>query len=566
MTIAKIEPSNSMQRDFVVADIENRSDGSVLSIQTYDGKDHATHGTWGEWYSYVRSRARNDTRYRKVYAHNGGGWDWLSFIEWMVKHDRSQTFYTIQNGHRIVSVIVGDPDSDNSHRPTIRLVDSLFLLGGSLDSVAEKLLGERKIKLEHLPEWYWENDRQKYWDYSYRDTDLLYRSLHKFMDVVWEQIAHVGKIGLTLPSTSLRCFQTGYLDRDIPTPKSEGAKTALRNGYVGGRVEVFKAGYYENIRVYDFNSLYPSVMLDTPVPVGGEPQQTSVLNLDRCGVYHVRFVQRDTSRLPLLMVDGLGVYRGTGWYYTNELRRLATLGNGRIKVLSGYTFRDNATIFRKYVETLYAFRLTDRNGPLGNVAKLMMNSLYGKFAQKTERTKVVYAESDAVKAMVKAGVGVELLNPELGLYRVSETQSTPFEHVGIAGTITSEARARLWESFDSGTVYCDTDSIHTTGHLPIDDTGLGKLKLEFEGEGVYCGKKLYALRNEAIEKIRVKGVRVGGENGHPLSFDSLLQVAQGASIECHFKGAATSTQVFRGEKSCVFYDRKRTIRKTANVG
>lgn len=564
--ITKRKSADAMSRDFVVCDIENFSDGSVISIQTFDGERHTVHYNWCEWLEWIATMGRTHKAYRAVYAHNGGGWDWLSLIEYVIQKDRSHTFHTIQNNNRIVCVII----PYNAH-VTIRLCDSWYLIAGNgskgtLQDLGEKYLGEGKLKIDHLPEWYWKNDRETYWKYAYRDTEMLYRIMVRFMDIVYNRIARIGKVGLTIPSTSLRCYQTSYLPFEIQTPENDKVKTALRRAYVGGRVEVFRSGYYEHINVYDFNSLYPSVMQNTAVPIGGNPKYTNRLRLDKCGVYHIRFVQRNRKLLPLLMVDGLGSYEGEGWYYTNELRRFVDKAQGEIEIVSGFYFSDSAEIFKGFVDTMYALRMTDRDGPLGNTAKLMMNSLYGKFAQQTDRSRVVFCDCDEIKGYMKAGAEVELLNPELSIYRITETKPAPFEHVGIAGTITSEARARLWEAFDSGTVYCDTDSVHTTCDLPNTSAELGAMKLEFSGEAVYCGKKLYALRKpDGKETVKAKGVRVGGENGFALTFDHLRTLLDGASIKCEFKSAATSTQVFQGKSSCRFVKRTRTLRKTANV-
>jgi len=557
--ISPMKESDRIVNEFVVADIENRSDGSVIAIDTYDGENHNVSRNWQEWLDFIGRKANGSKSYRRIYAHNGGGWDWLSLIEFIIKHDREKVFTTIENGNRIISVSIRISD-----RTTIVLLDSLYLLSCSLDVAAQKYLGVGKTKLEHLPEWYYDNDRERFWTYLYSDTDLLYRIICKFADLVFRKIARINRLGVTLPSTSLRCYQTGYLSKEITTPSDKRLKELLRSGYTGGRVEVFKSGHFKGINVYDYNSLYPSVMRDCMVPTTGNVRFTDRVHFGKCGIYKIRFRQRNRRLLPLLMSNGVGVYEGEGVYYTPELQRFADKADGQITVIEGAYFTKEDCIFKDYVETLYSLRMTDKDGPLGNTCKLLMNSLYGKFGQQPERSKTVFCTPDEVRAYVKSGATVDILSPEYGVYKITEQKRISFEHVGIAGTITSEARARLWEAFDENTVYCDTDSIHTTTTRET-GTGLGQLKLEFSGEGVYVGKKLYALRNEEKEKIRAKGIRVGGELGCDLSFDGLKTLLKGATIECRFKSANTAKGVLKGSKSCTFVERKRTIRKTANV-
>ena len=571
--ITPTKPANRISKDFVVCDIENRSDGSVISIQTFDGNAHIVHYDWSSWLADITCKAKVNRKFRTVYAHNGGGWDWLSFIEWVIAKNPDQRFRTIEDGgKKIIAVRV-----PVGHKCTLKLVDSLRLLGCSLEKASQTYLGIGKVENGgKLPEWLWENQRETYWSYALRDTENLHKILCKFSDMVFTKIAPIGKLGLTLPSTALRCFTTGYLDREVTIPEAQGVKDFLREGYVGGRVEVFKSGYFPRVKVYDFNSLYPSVMASTNVPTTGSVTHTTKCDIDRTGIFRVRFIQGDRSKLPLLLLGGLGAYAGAGVFFTNELRRLIRMAKGKIDVIEGFHFDNEAVLFKKYSETLYDLRKLDHNGPLGNTAKLLANSLYGKTAQRGGSNETGRFDVGEVTALInetdektgKPVYKVETVNEEQGIYSVSRTKSPNFEHVGIAGTITSESRARLWESFDSGTVYCDTDSIHTVNVADNDrvtSLDFGKLKLEYDGEAVYVGKKMYALRNKDTEKVRAKGIRVGGRNGFSLSFDSLRTLADGAIIPCTFKGASTASKVLRGKTACVFMEQTRRIRKTANV-
>lgn len=561
--ITPTKPANRISKEFVVCDIENRSNGNVITIDTFDGVEHTLTYGWCEWLQLVSTKAKKDNRYRTIYAHNGGGWDWLSFIEWIIKGNHEQTFTTIENGNRIIAVTV-----PVSPKLTIRLTDSVYLLASSLDAAALKYTGKGKVKLEHLPEWYWDNDRETYWRYVYADTELLYETLSAFSSLIYTRIAPVNRLGLTLPSTAMRCFTTRFLKSDITIPTNEKVKRMLREAYTGGRVEVFRSGHYDSVSVYDFNSLYPSVMRNTPVPTTGNVVFTKDIPslLNNPSVSRIRFLQRDQTKYPLLLKNGMGTYGGEGVYFGNELSRLLHNANGDITVIEGFYFPESAVVFEDYVNTLYTLRMEDKEGALGNACKLLLNSLYGKFGQQPERTRTMRIDAEQAYTLIQNGIKLETINEEYGIYRISESKSVNFEHVGIAGTITSEARSRLWESFDSGTVYCDTDSIHTTTkHNHHTSSNIGDLKLEFNGEAVYVGKKLYALRDSKKEKVRAKGIRVGGKLGFDLTFDGLKTLLNGSTIACTFQGATTANAVLKGKRSCIFSPRTRIIRKTASV-
>ncbi len=561
--ITPANPAARMSKAFITCDIENRSDGTVIAINTYDGCTHTTHYDWGSWLAWLRTTGRKRKEYCTIYAHNGGGWDWLSLLEYMIHNDVGGSFETMQNGGRIIAVSV-----DLGNKVVLKLMDSLWLLFSSLEAAAQKYLGEGKDKLAHLPEWYWTNDRAAFMRYMRRDTELLYRVMVKVADLLYSKIAPISKLRITLPATALLAFRTGYLKQEISIPEDPKVRALLREGYVGGRVEAFRPGYYKKVNVYDFNSLYPSVMATTAVPTTGNSQFTTKLHLGRAGVYYVSFVQSDKRKLPCLMVGGRGVYSGEGVYFTPELRRFP----GKLRVHIGCVFDTQACLFREWVENLYALRLTDRNGPLGELCKRMLNSLYGKFAQKPLRSKTICCDWETVEQLQAEGKAVQVLSEEYGIYRVLEPTDVVFEHVGIAGMITSEARGRLYDGFGrdhSDVLYCDTDSIHCLNTRKCAADTLGALKHEFTGEGVYAGKKLYALRNAKGNKVVAKGIRVkrsaDDSNGFALDFEGLRTLTEGAKIVCRFKAATTANTVLRGGKSCRFVERKRTIRKTANV-
>lgn len=56
------------------------------------------------------------------------------------------------------------------------------------------------------------------------------------------------------------------------------------------------------------------------------------------------------------------------------------------EILRGYQFK-KGYIFKEYVNKMYNLRLQyDKGHPLNLIAKLLMNSLYGKFGMKLENT------------------------------------------------------------------------------------------------------------------------------------------------------------------------------------
>jgi hypothetical protein len=70
---------------------------------------------------------------------------------------------------------------------------------------------------------------------------------------------------------AFKLFRSNYLpvlDSKIKIPTITGKiYEDIKKSYTGGAVDVYKP-YGENVKVYDVKSLYPSVMLNKPMPIG----------------------------------------------------------------------------------------------------------------------------------------------------------------------------------------------------------------------------------------------------------------------------------------------------------
>jgi hypothetical protein len=149
---------------------------------------------------------------------------------------------------------------------------------------------------------------------------------------------------------------------------------------------------------------------------------------------------------------------------------------------------------------------------------------------------------------------------------VQEYQDVPHEFVAIAAYITSYARIELFKHIMAAGpdyVYSDTDSVHTTGELE-ERYGLGGLKHEHAGAGVYIGKKVYALKNADGQKVKAKGLgrmHTGVKPSYKLF--SLLARDKILSYQFEFMSFPTVREVLMKEvPPCKPLLRKRTLRKT----
>jgi hypothetical protein len=614
--LVKAEPSKTPDNNFSVCDIENDAAGNVLAIgiswRECGAIQHRVFSEWEDWWVWLVSQAKQRKTFRKIYAHNGGGWDWLSFLQWFVKTKRHEgvSVGMVEAQSKLVFLEIGftrkHGDTERS-RLTIRLCDSLYLLRSKLNDLAKKILGKEKTEAKIEDVWdAWENDKPRFYAYLQSDCQLLLEILEQSLDLIRLHVAKIKSLGMTIGSCALKIFRTiGWgSDDPIDTTMPEHAEKLCREGYHGGRVEVFKHGYFPTLNVYDVNSLYPFAMVSTAVPISGRGIDTMLYRPGAVGCYRVEWRQRRKDIPPVLLgTDGNGSYEGVGVVYSPELELLQRIDCGAtIFVRQGYQFMDTGKPFTEFVTQLYRLRLSDKNGAVGLLVKFLLNSLYGKFGQRQRREKLI--AFDSWEAALEAEKENHENNAKLSdkrfhrellpidpttfregtpLYTESESVRVDHAHVGIAGMITSRARVALYERIlqagSDTVVYCDTDSIHTTGanlHADI-SPDLGAVKLEASGEGVYCGKKLYAIKEYrsanlpanwqfpiASEKVRAKGISVGGKFGTDLRFNHLLEIAKGNELICNFDRPATFRAILLGVQSCKMdaSKRKRKIRKT----
>lgn len=577
--IKPMKPSDIAKNNFVVCDIENNPDGSVLSIDTLWRENgemvHIMHETWEQWIDWLVPKAKSDDKFRMIYAHNGGGWDWLSLAHYLLTTGRRkrQTITASTAASKMITMSV-----KIENKCTINFADSLQLLRSSLDKLGRKFCGRGKIDTGGLlPH---EMERGKMLEYQRGDTELLLEVLERALDLIREHVAQIDCFGMTVGSTAMKVFKTIGITQPISIPWCPLQRAFFRQGYTGGRVEVFQYGEFDDVSVYDINSLYPYAMLTTDVPLSDRTAPMFELVPGSVGVVEIEWSQSNRDIIPILTQNGVGSYEGTGTYFTQELHTLKALDpEAKIIIKSGYRFLDIGKVFQDYVNRLYAVRLTDPDGPLSLLCKYLLNSLYGKFGQKTLREQILCFNSmEDIPDELLPEPGSETaskltpINDEYGIFKVELERECKFEHIGIAGSITSAARSFLAKAIVAAgrkrVLYCDTDSVHMLGELPADFIGkkLGQFKLEFgPGRAVYCGKKLYALQSKnGEEKLRAKGVSIGGRNGTKLTFDGFRRMARGESIICDFKQPTTALQVFSLKNPCVFGDRKRTLKVTGN--
>jgi hypothetical protein len=197
-----------------------------------------------------------------------------------------------------------------------------------------------------------------------------------------------------LASYALRQHQMKQYMGTAPDPVREAARYA----YAGGRFEIFRLGRITgNIYSIDINSAYPNAIRKLPSLSAGYWSHCdgAPAKLAYFGVYRVRLIPHRSDSWfertpgPLFHRDKMGnisfPWILEGWYWSPEVRNLLSISD-RYEIVEGWEylgFTSQPPPF-KWVEESYEQRRIWKDEGLGAelALKLMLNSLYGKMAQR----------------------------------------------------------------------------------------------------------------------------------------------------------------------------------------
>jgi hypothetical protein len=425
---------------------------------------------------------------------------------------------------RVFKVIFDDGNKDR-----VYLRDSLGMWYGQPLSAIGKTIGLVKyetppsLRAEHgeAEEWYCEA-HHRLWCiecYNRRDAEIVLKAMKLYQDT----LSLLGSdLGNTLASTAMKLFRRRFLKNEYYKPHPYRNAFA-REGYYGGRVEPYMKGTFSSLNLYDYHSLYPSVMYANNFPnpnslVGPICNPPLSVIWDYEGFSKVR-IECPPMNIPVLpfRVEG-NLYFPTGELYGTwahcELRYAIKHGYKLKEVKYSLYSTSVCCPFVDYVQTLYDLRCNaKRQGDATElVYKCMLNSLYGKFGQRNDSglRKLCLVEDifhdDSWEGYEEMWVGDKLY-----IGKTIPTSNEPaFVNLLWASYITAYARIKLYEAMeqtDFNPYYVDTDSVFTRLSLATQDT-LGGLDVKLFNVGVSLyAPKAYILNPETQNPIAVcKGV------------------------------------------------------------
>lgn len=441
----------------------------------------------------------------QVYFHNLG-FDGSFIIDWLLNNGyyhvegkralRKKNFHTLisKNG-KFYSITVRWA---NGNRTEFR--DSLKKIPLSVYQTAKAFnLAESKGEIDYdapRPKGYRPTREER--EYVHTDVSIVAQALKV-------QLAE-GMTRLTIGADSLAEYKHLMGDKMfkvtfpiLPMSMDAEIRQAYRGGWTYPDPRFSKRILNRQGRVYDVNSLYPSVMYDRLLPYGmpvfrsGKPREVEGYPLFITSITFTARLKPD--HVPCIQVKNMPTFISTK--YQDEIDEPVTIACTNIDLAlwqehydldiitynGTWYFQGIAGVFKEYIDKWSEIKIKSTGG-MRYIAKLHLNSLYGKFATNPDVTpKIPYLDNKGVLAL------------KMGAF---EERQPVYTAMGVfitayARDVTIRAAQANYDTF----AYADTDSLHLlTDHDPetldIDPHRLGAWKHELTFQrAIYIRAKCY---------------------------------------------------------------------------
>jgi len=355
-----------------------------------------------------------------------------------------------------------------------------------------------------------------------------------------------------------------------------------RDGFFGGRTDCPKLYYKcsddEWILYYDIVSMYPWVMSNEKnfYPVG-EPTILRKGEVDEfpdvwgvLGMVHCRVSPPTDQYFPVLPSRGDQKVlfncgeEMVGTWTTVELHLALERGYQLLEIFEMHVFEQSSnSLFKSYNDVMFAIKdkaKRENNPGLKMVAKIALNSVFGKWGQNVSRfnhTEVVTTHEDLHRKLFGTfeHVTVDILNEKNALVHTQKHEQMTFHdasNVYLAAFITAYSRKQLFEEalepIGVNVLYHDTDSVIYVARkgeflqpeeirgekLGMWENEVGTVNMNGENvqdyftEFVSVAPKSYALRSFSGQNdiVKCKGFGLHYKNAQIMTFDNMKVQAE----------------------------------------
>jgi hypothetical protein len=321
---------------------------------------------------------------------------------------------------------------------------------------------QMKEKRKEFSKSFYEHNKNKVRQYCIQDCKLtkklaehwikLFHNAFEFYPSRWISSGYIAEKVLINNGIEIPKFDSiPYLVNDL----------AYRS-YFGGRFEMLKRGFIGTAYLYDINSAYPFALTQFPdITKGKWIKRKSIHPDSKLGFFRILANIPDCEYVPPFPYrkNGLVIFPSGKFETYVTLSELQACKNPMwFKILESYQFvpSSEARPYKDFIEKLYEKRLElKRNGdPLQLPIKIILNSIYGKTGQKTNRR-----------------IG-NMFNPVLFAFITGFTRAQLYRFV-------------IENNIERETVAFATDSICVTKKLDIESDRLGEFSLSNQADDVY---------------------------------------------------------------------------------
>lgn len=478
-----------------------------MAVNDYD--DYVTGIGVGAFIAYLLSA------HSVTYFHNLA-FDGTFILDYLLKHDfkwvpdrpgKREFSTVISNMNKFYSITIVSKDGvkvelrDSLKKIPlpVRMIPTAFKLEsakGDIDYEADRPIG-------YLP-------TEEEWEYLYNDIFIMAQAMRV--------ILAAGMTKLTIGADSLAEFKLLHgkgFTRTFPVL----AKTVdddIRRAYRGGIAMVNKKWARKRTGpgiVVDKNSMYPWVMRTKALPYG-RPwwSETEDEDADLYTLSMTFTAKLKPNHLPCIQLKRSLQFNANEFLESVPEPATITITSIDLELwleqydiniyaIDGYwNFKSMRGLFNDYIDKWAAVKANSTGGAR-TIAKLHLNSLYGKFAKNTDVTgKRPYLDETGT-------VQLEMRDHE---------ESNPV-YTAMGAFITAYARQDLIRAAQNNYdrfLYCDTDSLHLRGadepDLYLHPTELGAWKVEHDGipfdDAVFLRAKQYCERFGNDDDVHIAGL------------------------------------------------------------
>lgn len=472
------------------------------AICSIDDPDKITIGNTME--SFMDWVARSDRD--RLYFHNLK-FDQSYIIDWMERHGYMHSTAKTPPDDKTYCTLISDMGQcykldiivkkRDHHRKGICCYDSFKLLPMKVETIAKSFgLPISKLKIDY----------KAYREYGHElteeETEYIKNDV-KICAMALKQMFQMGLTKMTTAGNAIADFKTKYSKlsfRDrfpiIPNYIDKDIRQSYRGGFTYLKPE-YADKDLGNMIVLDVNSLYPSVMYSEKYPYGEPVYFDGQYKYDKKYPLFVQMIscyfKLKPGYLPTIQLKH-GYFFSANEYVTSTwnpkkecyIKCEMCLTSVDLKLffehyevwdpqyLGGWKFRATSGVFHDYIDKWMEAKIKateEGNKGKRQIAKLMLNSCYGRFALKPDcisKYPFLNREKDIIQ------------------YKPLDPETREPLYIPIGTFVTAYARnktIRAAQSVYDRFVYADTDSLHLIGSqipegLEVDPVKLGAWKHE----------------------------------------------------------------------------------------